>query len=187
MVKRELIMTRNETFFKILFAISLALLPMTVFSEMFLTEWSISLFIAGILLAKIWLELFKDKNNLSHNIILAINSIAVFTTLAILFAVNDYINMTLAVLLIVAVVLFNFMRLFLFKYNMVDMIEAVDFCHVLFEVFAIVGFAIITFYDLIANIGIFAMLLTAVVSIAYKIYYVFKHVGIKNVIKKRKK
>ncbi len=179
-------MTRNETFFKILFAISLALLPMTIFAHLYMPDWSISLFIAGLLLAKIWLELFKDKSVLGDNVILAINSVAVFTTLSILFVVKGLIGTALAVGLIVAVVLMQAMRLFLFKYNMPDMIDAVDFCHVLFEAFTLVGFAIITFYDLIANIGIFAMLLTACVSVVYKVYYVFKHIGIKSIFKRKK-
>ena len=98
-------MTRNETFFKILFAISLALLPMTIFSYLFLPKWAISLFIAGLLLAKIWLELFKDKVKFSHNLIISINSVAVFATLFILFAMSHVINTALAVVVIVAIVL----------------------------------------------------------------------------------
>lgn len=179
-------MTRNETFFKILFAISLALLPMTIFSYLFMPSWAISLFVAGLLLAKIWLELFKDKFLLSHNIILAINSVAVFTTLLIIFAIADIISLPLAICLIIAVVLMQAMKIILFKHNVPEYIDAVDYCYMLFECLTLGALAIATFYSLIANIGIFAMLMTAVVSVAYKVYFTFRYTNARNIFKRKK-
>ena len=179
-------MTRNETFFKILFAISLALLPMTIFSYLFLPKWAISLFIAGLLLAKIWLELFKDKVKFSHNLIISINSVAVFATLFILFAMSHVINTALAVVVIVAIVLMYTMKLLLFKHNMPEYIDAVDYCFMIFECLTIAGLAIANYYVLITNIGIFALMITALVSVAYKVYFSFKYTKAKNIFKRKK-
>ena len=62
-------MTRNNLLFKILFAIELALLPMVIFSYLFLAPWAMGVFIAGVLLAKIWLHIFNDKTKSSVVII----------------------------------------------------------------------------------------------------------------------
>lgn len=179
-------MTRNETFFKILFAISLALLPMTIFSYLFMPQWAICLFVAGLLLAKIWLELFRDKSNFAHTIIIAINSVAVFTTLLILFAINGVISLPFAICLIVAVVLMQLFKILLFKYNMPEMIDAVDYCHMLFECLTLCALAFVLYYTLIADIGIFAMLITAVVSVVYKVYFAFKHTSVRKIFKRKK-
>lgn len=179
-------MTRNETFFKILFAISLALLPMTIFAYLFLPNWAISLFIAGLLLAKIWLELFHDRVRFSFNIIMALNSVAVFTTLFILFAIAGIVSKTLAILVIIAIVLMYTMKLLLFKHNMPEYIDAVDYCFMIFECLTIGALAIASFYVLITNIGIFALLITAVVSVLYKTYFTFKYTKAKNLFKRKK-
>ena len=42
-------MTRNDTFFKILFAIEIALLPLVMAAEIMMPAWSMGLFIVGIL------------------------------------------------------------------------------------------------------------------------------------------
>ena len=179
-------MTRNETFFKILFAISLALLPMTIFSYLFLPTWAMSLFIAGLLLAKIWLELFKDKVKFSHNVIVAINSVATFTTMLILFAIAGLVNLALAIAVIIAVVLMCTTKLLLFKHHMPEYIDAVDYCFMIFECLTIGALAIASFYILITNIGIFAMLITAIVSVVYKTYFAFKYTKAKNIFKRKK-
>ena len=53
-------MTRNDTLFKILFAIEVALLPLTMAAYLLMPTWSVCVFIAAILIAKIS---FSDQFN----------------------------------------------------------------------------------------------------------------------------
>ena len=171
-------MAKNDTFFKILFSIEIALLPMVIFAEKFLPKWAMSLFIAGILLAKIWLELFKDKSKKSHIIIDSVGSILVFCTLIIYFMVLNLIAKPLGIVVLLLLVLENLFMPLLFNRRMPEFIEAVDFCYMLFECFVLVAFSLLKYYNLTTNIGLFALLLTTLVSVAYKIYFIFRQTEI---------
>jgi hypothetical protein len=56
---------------------------------------------------------------------------------------------------------------------MPELIDAVDSCFMLFECLALVGLSFVVFYQLIANIALFALILTSAVSVAYKFYRLF--------------
>ena len=157
-------MTKNNTFFKILFAIELALLPMVFFAQMFLPNWSMGLFVAGILVAKIWVELFKNKT-LSNTVINAIGNIVVFSTLLIFFMSLGLINVVLGVFALVFIVLTNIFNIALYSRALPETIEAVDFCYTLFEILTLIAFTFLVFYDLTTSIGLFAILLTSATSV----------------------
>ena len=176
-------MTRNDSFFKILFAIEIALIPLTMAAHYLMPNWTVGLFVAGILVAKVWLELFKNKESLSHVLINAIGSVLTIVTLVIFFTVLGYIKVYMGVLVAVFAVLFNVLRLACRKNIMPETIDAVDSCYVLFECLTLVGFTFVAFYDLIANIGLFALVLTAVVSVVYKTYFLCRHFGVGQKIK----
>ena len=177
-------MTKNDTFFKILFAIELALLPMTIFAYLFLPEWSMGLFVAGILLSKIWIELFKNRASRTHEVIDVIGDVLVLGTLLIFFACNHIIHVALVSVVLVFVVLFNLFRILFFNKSMPDFIDAVDYCYMLFVVLTLISFTFVVFHTLVARIGLFAVLLTTVVSVCYKIYYSFRYTALKqNIIK----
>lgn len=180
-------MTRNDIFYKILFAISIALLPIVIFAYLYLPEWSISLIIAGILLCKIWIELFKDKLNFQHAIIDALASILIFTTLIILFAVIDAINLALAIIAIILIILTNVYKIVFFKKNMPEFVDAVDYCYMLFECLTLVAFTFLLYYSLVTNIGLVAIILTAGVSVCYKVYYTFRYTKVNDIFKFRRK
>lgn len=167
-------MSKNDTFFKILFAVEIALLPMVFFADRFLPRWAVGLFIAGILLAKVWLELFKDRANKSHVIIDSVGSIIVFATLLIFFVVAEYVSKPLGIAVLVLVVIMNLLLPATFARKMPEFVDAVDFCYMLFECFTLLAFTIIGYYQLVTNIGLFALLLTSAVSIIYKVYYFFR-------------
>ena len=167
-------MTKNNTFFKILFAIELALLPMVIFAEMFLPNWAIGLFIAGVLLAKIWMELFNDKTFLS-SVVIAIGNVLVFGVLLIMFMATKEINIVLGVFTMVFLTIMNVLKVCLHSKNINDTILAVEYCYVLFECLTLIGLAIISFFPILTTIGMFAILLTSVVSVAYRIFYIFKY------------
>ncbi len=182
-------MTRNDIFYKILFAISIALLPIVIFAYLYLPEWSVSLIIAAILLCKIWIELFRDKTSFQHIIIDSVASILIFTTLLIFFAVIDKINLALAIVTIVLIVFANIYKIVFFKKSMPEFIDAVDYCYMLFECLTLVAFTFLIYYSLVTNIGLVAIILTTGVSVCYKIYYTFKYTKVNNIFKifKRKK
>lgn len=171
-------MTRNDTFFKIFFAIELALLPIIIFADKFMPKWALSLFVAVLVLVKIWLELFKDKQSRAHTIIDSIGSIVVFGTLITYFIVLGLISKPLGIVVLVFVTLMNLFLPALFNRIMPEFIDAVDFCYMLFECFLLGAFAILKYYGLITNIGLFALLLTMIVSVGYKIYFLFRQTAL---------
>lgn len=176
-------MTRNDTFFKILFAIEIALLPLVIAANMLMPKWSIGLFVAGILIVKIWLELFKNRESKTHAIINAIGNVATVSTLVIFFTVLDLINIVLCVFVVIFAVLMNLLKVLMFSKKMPDLIDAVDSCYVLFECLTLIGLTFVLFYDLITNIGLFALLLTSIVSVAYKLFYLYKFYDVNGKIK----
>lgn len=176
-------MAKNDIFYKILFAIEIALLPLILAADILLPSWIISLFIACILIVKIWLKLFKEKEKLSHTIINSISSISTISVLVIFFTVKNYIELYLCILVVVFVVLANVLQIYLHNKTLPETISAVDFCYVLFEISFLIGLIILSFTELPLNIALFAILLTAVVLAGYKIYYTFRYTNLINKLK----
>ena len=171
-------MTRNDTFFKILFAIEIALLPLVMAAYILMPTWTVGLFIAGILVAKIWIELFKNKEDKTHVIINVIGNSLIISTLAIFFAVKGYINVVACVFIVIFALAFNAFKVCLNGRIMPEFIDAVDSCYMMFECLFLAGLTFVVFHDLVTKIALFALLLTAVVSVAYKLFYVFKHYNV---------
>jgi hypothetical protein len=163
-------MTRNDTLFKILFAIEVALLPLTMAAYLLMPKWSVVVFIAGVLIAKIWMEIFKSKEIRSHGVINAIGSFLAISSLVIFFTACKYLNVVLCVFVVVFALLMTVLKIVLRDDFMPEIIDAVDSCYVLFECLSLVGLSFVVFYALIANISLFALILTAVVSVGYKTY-----------------
>ena len=168
-------MTRNDTLFKCLFAIELALLPLTMAAYILMPTWTVGIFIAGVLIAKIWLELFKNKSSKTHNIVMAIGNVLTISSLVIFFMVYGYINLAIGIVVVVVVVLMNVFKLLTNDDIMPEMIDAVDSCYMLFECLTLGALTFVVFYQLVTNIALFALTLTAVVSVAYKVYYILRH------------
>lgn len=181
-------MTRNDTFFKILFAFEIALLPLVVAAHIMFPSWSVGLFVGSILIVKIWMEIFKNKSDFSHIIINSIGSVLTISTLVIFFNVLNYINLALTIFVVVFTALANVFKVALYNKKMPEMIEAVDACYMMFECLTILGLALVMLYTLVSDIALFALLLTAIVSVAYKVYYLFRFYdvigGIKNLFSK---
>lgn len=182
-------MTRNDTFFKILFAIEIALIPLVMAAYILMPEWTVGVFIAGILVAKIWLELFKNKQNVVHARIMAIGNILTISSLVIFFTIYNYINLAICIVVVALVVLMNVFKLALRQDLMPEMIDAVDSCYTLFECLTMIVLAFVTFYVLTTNIALFALVLTSGVSVLYKLYFVLRHKGgldkIKNLFRRK--
>lgn len=182
-------MTRNDTLFKILFAIEIALLPLVMASYLLMSVWTVGVFVAGVLVAKIWLELFKEKGNRSHQMILAIGNVLTISSLVIFFTIYGYINLAMCIVAVILTVLTNVMRLALRNDLMPEIIDAVDSCYTLFECALLITLAFVVFYELATSIALFALILTSAVSVLYKGYFVLKHKGgfdkIKNLFRRK--
>lgn len=168
-------MTKNDGFFKILFAIELALIPMVIFSHLFLETWAMSLILGGIVVAKIWREIFKNKESKQHAIISSIASVCEFVVLIIYFATEKLLLLPLAISTVVIIVLYNLLKLIFFGVKMNETIEAVDFCIIIFEILTLVALAIMNMVDQISTIAMWTLVLAGVVSVVYKVYYGFKY------------
>ncbi|MBR4998795.1 MAG: hypothetical protein IKY10_02835 [Clostridia bacterium] len=182
-------MTRNDTLFKILFAIEIALLPLAMASYLIMPVWAVGIFVACILVAKIWIELFKEKGNRSHKIILAIGNVLTISSLVIFFTVYGYINLALCIVAVILVVLTNLLRFALKNELMPEIIDAVDSCYTLFECAILITLTFVVFYELATSIALFALVLTSVVSVLYKAYFLLRHKGgfdrIKNLFRRK--
>ena len=182
-------MTRNDTFYKILFAIEIALIPLVLAAYYLMADWTVGLFIAGVLIVKIWMELFKDRENLSHKIIGAVGNVLTLSTLVIFFTTQGYLEVALCVFVVVFLVLMNILKVCLHNKTMPETIDAVDFCYMLFECFTLIAMTFVIFNQLVTNIALFAILLTSIVSVAYKIYFVVKYTDfigkVKNLFKRK--
>ncbi len=176
-------MTRNDTFFKILFAIEIALLPMAMAAFLMMPEWSVGIFVAGILVTKIWMELFKNKDDFIHVIINAIGNALTISTLVIFFTVKGYIGVAVCVFTVIAAVLMNALLVLTNKNTMPEMIDAVDTCYMLFEGLTLAGLTFVMFYGLITDIALFALVLTALVSVGYRLFYLYRQYDVTNKIK----
>ena len=168
-------MNKSDKFFKILFAIQLAFIPLIFAMKLLLPEWAISLFVAGILVVKIWLELFKDKESRMHYALNSVATVAVFSALTMLFYAYGVVHLALAIVVISTVVLHCVFKLATFNNQMPELISAVDSCFMLFECLAIATFTFIMYYSMAASIALFALILTAVVSFVYRIYYLIRY------------
>jgi len=176
-------MTRNDTFFKIIFAIEIALLPLVMSAYILMPEWTIGMFVAGVLVAKIWMELFKSKEMRSHIIINAVASVLTTVSLVIFFTIYDYISIVLCVFVVIFSILMNVFKVLYHSKRFPEMIDAVDSCYMLFECLTLIALTFVVFYDLVTTIALFALLMTAVVSVAYKVYYMFRYEGMFGKIK----
>ena len=168
-------MNKNDRFFKILFAIQLAFIPLLFAMKLLLPEWAICLFVAGILVVKIWFELFKDKESRMHYALNSVATVAVFSALTMLFYVQGSLNLALAIVVISLVVLHCIFKLATFNDQMPELINAVDSCFMLFECLAIATFTFVMYYNLAASIALFALILTAAVSFMYRVYYLIRY------------
>ena len=89
----------------------------------------------------------------------------------------------LCVLAVTFVVLSSILKAYLYNKSIPETISAVDFCYALFEIFFLIGLAIISINTLVANIGFFAVLLTSAVLTLYKVYYTFRYTDLISKIK----
>lgn len=178
-------MARNDLLFKILFALQVALIPLVIFAFHFVeTAWVMGLLVGGAFVCHVWMEIFKDKFSFQHNLINSIGSIITIGLLLVFLACVEVIIVPIAVIAIIAVIFANIMKMAMLNKHMPEMIEAVDFCYTIFECILLLALAFARVSIIITNIAMFAVIITAVVTVAYKIFFAFKYTDLVSNIKK---
>jgi len=104
-------------------------------------------------------------------------------SLVIFFTIYDYISIVLCVFVVIFSILMNVFKVLYHSKRFPEMIDAVDSCYMLFECLTLIALTFVVFYDLVTTIALFALLMTAVVSVAYKVYYMFRYEGMFGKIK----
>lgn len=170
-------MTRNDTLYKIIFAIELALIPLVMFAYVMnaFPEWTMGIFVGAMLICRVWMEILTNRLDKSHTIINAISSATTISILVIFFACIDLISVALAVFITIFTVLNNVFRVVLYGNNLPETIDAVDYCNALFECATLAVMTFLVFNALFTNIALIAVLLTSIVSVAYKVYFTIRY------------
>ncbi len=173
-------MTRNDTFYKILFAIEIALLPLTMAIYYLFpnSQWIVGLLVGGVLIVKIWREIFKQKDNFAHLIINSVANVITISTLVIFFTVVGDISLALCISVVALAVVFNLFKVLMHKVTFPEMINAVDTCFMLFECLLLATLTFVLFNILLTNIALFTLILTSGVSVAYKVYHAMRYQGV---------
>lgn len=158
---------KNNMLCKILFAIELALLPLAVFAYLFLPGWSVGLFAIGVLLCKLWREMFRNRANKQETIMAAIASVASNTTLISIFMVMGLVSKAVGILAIVVISLKVMADFVMFNKYLPEFMDAVNYCFILFECMVFLAMTFAYYYSLILSIACIACVLTGVVYFGY--------------------
>jgi len=97
--------------------------------------------------------------------------------------VEGYINIALGTVVVVLAILCELMNFAMKNTAMPEMIEAVDTCFMLFTCLLLVGLTFVIFHELVTTVALFTLLLTALVSVGYKLYYAIRYNGVIGKIK----
>ena len=166
---------KNDNFYKFLFALEMALLPIVLCANLIMPEWALPIVIGIICIVKFWRETFKDKSSRTHVVVSSISSICEFALLFILFMCKGLINLPLSIVVLVLIALYQLFIQVFFGTQFNDTISAVDFCYRVFEYITLVSLALVIYYEQAIIVALCAMLLSTVISMGYKLYYGFRY------------
>ena len=161
---------KNNTLFKVLFAIEMALLPLTIFAYLFLPHWAVGLFVAGVLLCKIWREIFKDKFNKTEIIINSVASVITNTTLLAMFMVAGVVSKPVGIIAVIAIALKVCGEVFMFNKELPEFIDAVSYCFILFECAVLIGMTFAFAYSVVLSVACIACIMTGALYFGYAVY-----------------
>lgn len=167
--------TKNDNFYKILFAIEIALLPMVFCANLIMPTWAVAVTIGIICFVKFWRELFKDKDSRMHSIIGSVASVLEFSVIMIFFMCKGLVNLPLSIVVLVLIALYNVYVQAFYHTQFNDTISSVDFCFKVFEYATLIALAIVMYFAQPVIIAYCAIILSAGVSMGYKTYYGFRY------------
>lgn len=166
---------KKNTFFKIMFALEMAILPLVVFAKLFLPIWAVGLFVACVLLCKVWREIFRDRHSKFESIVSAIANFATSLVLLSLFMTMDILNKPVGILAIILISLTSVCEILMFEQPLPEFVDSVAYCAVLFECLMLFAMTFAYAYSLILTICCIACILTGVVYVGYTLYYLVKN------------
>ncbi len=166
---------KKDVYLKILFAIELALLPLTIFAKIYMPSWAISVFVAIILICKIFRELFKDKQEKSNLIICSIANIATALTLLILFMNLGYLSKLVGIITIIAIVTEIACEYIMFYNTLPEFVESVAYCNIMFQCLVLLAMTFAYANSTILTVACIACTLTSAVFIVYTVVYLVKN------------
>lgn len=166
---------KKDTYFKLLFAIEMALLPLAIFAKLFLPVWSVGLFVAGILLCKIWREIFRNKQSKFQTTVSVVANIATSTVLLALFMNMGILNIAIGVCAIITIAIKSAFELVMFYNVLPEFVDAVSYCGVLFECLTLLSMTFAYANATMLSICSVACILTAIVYVGYAIYWLIKN------------
>ncbi|MCQ2565137.1 MAG: hypothetical protein MJ152_04720, partial [Clostridia bacterium] len=152
-----------------------ALLPLVFFAKIFMPVWGVSIFVALILAGKIVAEVFKQRQNIKHEIFSCVVSGIVLCTLFAFSLAYGLLATWLNIVIIVFTCLMLVFRVVGYSWVKPEIVDSIDFCFMMFESTTIFGFVFACFYNIILSISSIAMLFACVCSVTYKIYYMFRY------------
>lgn len=166
---------KKDTYFKLMFAIEMALLPLAIFAKLFLPIWSVGLFVAGILLCKVWREIFRNKLSKFQTIVSIVANIATSTILLALFMNMGVLNVAIGVVAIIAIAIKSVFELVMFNNVLPEFIDAVSYCSILFECLTLFSMTFAYANATMLSICAVACVLTSIVYVGYAIYWLIKN------------
>ena len=98
--------------------------------------------------------------------------------------ITEYFAIALGVVALVLIVLANIFQIVLYGKVFNETMQAVDFCYTLFEIATLAAFIFLAANTFAAVIGLFALILTGIVTVGYKTYYTIKYTDLISKIKK---
>lgn len=184
-------MTKNDTLYKVLFAFILAFIPLVMFVNFVkgMPQWTMGLFVLAILVCYVWMQILKNKTNLTHNVISSIGEVAVFVSLIIFYHNLGFVNLSLTIISIILLVIADVLHVSLYKVYMPEMIQTIEVCRVLFVCLTMVSLIIVFINRLMITISLIALCLSSVILIGYKVFYLIKYTNflsnLKNLFRKK--
>lgn len=180
-------MAKNDSFFKLLFAIELALLPLVICASIvdFMPKVAISLFVVAIAICRIWMSTFKDTKDRSHIIINAVGDIAVFVTLFVLFICLDLLIVPLAIVALVLMVVAGLLEIGVHQGYKSEIISIIQLCHNVVQCSLLVALSFVMYSNIATIIFMSALALSSVLLIIFRVIYLFRYTDFVKNIKKR--
>lgn len=168
---------KKDLLYKVLFAVEMALLPLVIFAYIYMPSWSVGLFVAGVLLCKIWRELFKDKYEKIQIVISSISSVITNTVLLSVFMVAGALNKVVGIITIIVIALKVLFDVFAMDVELPEFIESVKFCFMMFECLILIAMLFALSFATVLTIASIATILTGVAYVGYLGYVFVKNMS----------
>ena len=170
---------KKELYYKLLFTLSIALIPMIISAKLIMPSWCISLFVSIIVVCKLGMLVIKNPNNNLECYLEAINNVVVVIATVIIFVCFGWANLIFAIICSVFILSEEFLKIvFRFKPNS-QLIEALNFSCEMFIYLTLGAMIVAPFNALMLDIALVALMINVVVLTLLQGYNYFHYYLIK--------